>query len=809
MRKKKLLFLVILFLAGYSYAQTKVFMYNEDGTKEYFFVNNVVRYLQYDELSTPNLKSLCSIAQKVDTVMPGILKFTLKESDVEIFEKKVFSLNSIFYTKELVYVRDSTIQWCFNKILLQTKDNSELENILNTYEIPYLSYRTIGLAEHEYLVELSVSEALQYANLLYETGLFNYVVPSFYRTNMLNNPLYTSQWGLKNTGQNGGTVGIDINVEPAWNLSTGKGIVVAVVDNGVQLNHPDLAANLLPGYDAMGYGSDGGFSNSDYHGTCCAGIIAAEDNSIGVKGVAFEAKIVPIRAGLGRNMCDEAEINAFEYIYNQNIDVVSCSWGEGSVNPTLNNAINAVVTGGRNGLGCPVLFASGNDDRFVVSYPASLPSTIAVGALSPCGERKNPNSCDGENWGSNYGTALDVVAPGVLIPTTTISNDYEMYFKGTSAACPHAAGVMALILSANPCLTAAEARDILCKSCDKLTNYLYCENAGEMRNDETGYGKINAYKAVLMALGLSQELQGTGSFNNESTLNNWILTSSLCTGLASGYYYVKKQEYTKTFSFPYIENPIFDISTNGYSAANPNPGNNFCIVVNNTHKTISLKAFRYKVEGNSGGLTINQFLPNGNVWFKCRIYDATVPNVVINDINIMNNTYNRNATKLLEITNFSVQGSSDVNLRAGEEIVLGNGTEIQIGTSGNFHAYIEPFVSCDNSQLLRKSSNEVTTSTYSKKNHIIDNQANNISFDTELFMTIYPNPANQSFTICFTESQESVKQLCILDMQGKIMLRQENLSDNTVNISNLPSGTYIVQVISKRGKEYTSKLVKE
>ena len=76
-------------------------------------------------------------------------------------------------------------------------------------------------------------------------------------------------------------------------------------------------------------------------------------------------------------------------------------------------------------------------------------------------------------------------------------------------------------------------------------------------------------------------------------------------------------------------------------------------------------------------------------------------------------------------------------------------------------------------------------------------------------MLIFPNPANQSFTISFTETQESVKQLCIFDMQGKIMLRQENLSDNTVNISNLPSGTYIVQVISKRGKEYTSKLVKE
>ena len=76
-------------------------------------------------------------------------------------------------------------------------------------------------------------------------------------------------------------------------------------------------------------------------------------------------------------------------------------------------------------------------------------------------------------------------------------------------------------------------------------------------------------------------------------------------------------------------------------------------------------------------------------------------------------------------------------------------------------------------------------------------------------MLIFPNPANQSFTISFTETQEKIMQLCISDMQGKIMLRQENLSSNTINISNLPSGTYIVQVISKSGKEYASKLVKE
>lgn len=799
-------------MVGYSYAQTRVFMYNEDGTKEYFFVNNIVRYLQYDEPSTPNVKSLYSIAQKVDTVMPGILKFTLKESDLEVFENKVSSLNAMFFTKELVYTKDSTIQWCFNKILLQTKDNSGLENILDTYEIPYLSYRTIGLAEHEYLVELSVSEALQYANMLYETGLFNYVVPSFYRINVLNNPLYPLQWGLKNTGQHcNSQLNMDINVEPTWSLSTGEGIEVAVIDNGVQLNHPDLASNLLPGYDAMGYGSNGGYSNNDSHGTCCAGIIAAVDNTIGIKGISFEAKIVPIRVGLGKTMHDEAEINAFEYVYNQNIDVVSCSWGGGSNSPTLTNAINAVATNGRNGLGCPVLFSSGNNDESNVFYPASLSSTIAVGALSPCGERKNPNSCDGENWGSNYGTALDVVAPGVLIPTTTINSDYEMYFNGTSAACPHAAGVMALILSANPCLTAMEARAILCGSCDKLNGYVFNNGEYGTWNYWVGYGKINAYKAVTSSLNFSpirnEFLNGDNSYSGEM----WLSLTQSCR-LSAGVYLAGRYEIVRNITFPYMENPVIHAVANGYSITNPNNGQYSCHVLNVTHTSATLKTCVYNVLYNMLGQPVNIVIPTtiNNIIFKVSIHDELETNNYINNVSISNSSYNRNAIKKIETENFSVQGSSIVELRAGEEIFLGNGTEIQVGTSGNFHAHIEPFVSCDDTRILSKSSSkEVKTYSSTKKSFASENQENNIDFHADLSMSLYPNPASQSFAISFTEEQESVKQLCILDMQGKIMLRQENLSDNTVNISNLPSGTYIVQVISKRGKEYTSKLVKE
>ena len=357
---RKLLVFVMFVSYSFIYAQNEVFMYNPDGTKEYFHINNQVKYLQYKNSVVDDLQSLCSIAQKVDTIMPDILKFTLDETNIERFERNASALDSVFLATELVYINDSTIQWCFNKILLQAKDNTELEDLLNMYEIPYKSYKPFGLAEYEYLVELSVSEAFQYANLLYETGAFNYVVPAFYRCNGFNNPLYFSQWGLKNVGQDCGTLGMDVNAEPAWSLSTGKDVVIAVIDCGVQLDHPDLVANLEPGYDALGYGSNGGYSNADYHGTACSGIIAAVDNTIGIKGVAYEAKIMPIRAGLGVYISDEAAVYAFNHAYTHGVDIISCSWGGGSCDPTLTNAINTVVNNGRNGLGCPVLFSSGN-----------------------------------------------------------------------------------------------------------------------------------------------------------------------------------------------------------------------------------------------------------------------------------------------------------------------------------------------------------------------------------------------------------------------------------------------------------------
>lgn len=96
-----------------------------------------------------------------------------------------------------------------------------------------------------------------------------------------------------------------------------------------------------------------------------------------------------------------------------NADVLSNSYGGGAPSSLIHNAIDNAVNNGRNGLGSPVLFSAGNENDGAVIYPAAYPPCIAVGAMSYCAERKSPSSCDGEDWwGSNYGSALDVMAPG-------------------------------------------------------------------------------------------------------------------------------------------------------------------------------------------------------------------------------------------------------------------------------------------------------------------------------------------------------------------------------------------------------------
>ncbi|MCL2436185.1 MAG: S8 family serine peptidase, partial [Lentimicrobiaceae bacterium] len=464
----------------------------------------------------------------------------------------------ILYISDMLMYKDSTIQWASNEITVKIYPASDLQDLLQKTNIPVVSFRQLGSCAQMYAVELDVAEnsAIEYANILSETGNVEWAEPPFYRFIQKHSVYYASQWGLKNTGQYGGTPGIDIKAEQAWSIATGLGVKVAVLDDGVDLLHPALIDNLLTGYDATnavyggskgGYGGNG--SIADAHGTACSGIIAAKDS---IKGVAYNANIIPIRIGysIGGNKGEPGDPREEWLAYDHWIvdginqawdslgaDILSNSWGVSAPSYAINSAINAALTQGRNSKGSLVVFSAGNKGINVISHPAdSNPDILVVGAISPCGEGKYPESCDGEAWGTSSGSKLDVMAPGVLIPTTDIvggtgynpqrhihtynggniinldfaNQNYTVCFSGTSAAAPHVAGVAALILSVSPNLRGDEVRDIIESTAQKINLYInghYLYNYGidpDRPNgtwcEDMGYGLVDAHAAVLVAL---------------------------------------------------------------------------------------------------------------------------------------------------------------------------------------------------------------------------------------------------------------------------------------------------------------------
>ncbi len=451
------------------------------------------------------------------------LKNTPDDVAVNVLLQSLRADESIDYANYFLTHSDGTLHGVTDQILLRLKSIDQL-SLLNQIIYDFQGVTTYTRNQFdELLFEIKVHKsrnALALANEIQESGIFDYCEPDFLRIMKkltTNDPSVDNQWSLQNDGSNtaqyGGISGADMNVFEAWNTTTGvASIKVAIIDEGVDLDHPDLVANLLPGFDATGQGSAGDASGDDAHGTACAGIVAAVgNNNLGGAGIAYNCKIIPVRiaysSGTSWITNNSWITNAINWSWqNGNADVLSNSWGGGGGSASINSAIDGAVNNGRGGLGSPVFFAAGNDNG-PVFYPATYESTIAVVAMSMCNERKTPTSCDGESWwGSNYGTSADIAAPGVKIFATDISgasgynsSDYVPNFNGTSSACPNAAGVMALILSNDNSLTAEEARYAMESTADKVGNYNY-SNANNQPNgtwsNELGYGKINAANAL-------------------------------------------------------------------------------------------------------------------------------------------------------------------------------------------------------------------------------------------------------------------------------------------------------------------------
>lgn len=332
-----------------------------------------------------------------------------------------------------------------------------------------------------------------------------YAEPNGYAHALLtpNDTYYPSQWAHNNTGQavsyGGSLVGTpdcDTDTDQAWDLQTGSSsLTLAIIDTGCDTGHPEFSGRVVAGYDFVN--NDSNPTDDNGHGTCCAGIaLGAGNNAQGVAGVAWGVKLMPVKvlnaSGSGTYT---AIANGINWAANNGAKVLSMSLG-GSANSTMEAAVNYAY-----GLGCAIFCATGNGNASSLSYPAAYANAIGVGALSPCNERKSTTSCDGEYWwGSNYGTGIDFMAPGVRIHTADIrgaggfgTGDYITDFNGTSSACPHAAGIGALVWSQNASLTNAQMLTVL---------QTYCDDMGTAGYDtQTGYGRLNAYRAVQNAGG--------------------------------------------------------------------------------------------------------------------------------------------------------------------------------------------------------------------------------------------------------------------------------------------------------------------
>ena len=293
------------------------------------------------------------------------------------------------------------------------------------------------------------------------------------------------QWGLDT-----------VNAYEAWDITRGgHEVVVAVLDTGIDWNHPDIAPNIWndsAGYHGYNFIAENHFPMDDnvnayddsgnwlpnqytYHGTHVAGVVGAVmNNAIGVAGMA-QVRLMAVKvmndSGEGT---DSMVANGIYYAVENHADIITMSLGVDGASTALRNAVDHASREG-----CVMVAAAGNSGSSYVSYPAAYPQVIAVGAT---------DSADRLASFSNYGLNLDIMAPGVSIYSTQGGGSNYQYLSGTSTAAPYVAGTAALMLSINPALTPVDIGDFLNSTARDISRTGY--------DTMTGWGLVNAFDAV-------------------------------------------------------------------------------------------------------------------------------------------------------------------------------------------------------------------------------------------------------------------------------------------------------------------------
>ncbi len=379
------------------------------------------------------------------------------------------------------------------------------------------------------LTSASTDNPIKIANKLLASDQIKAAEPDFatsisYKLHRPSDSLFVDQWHLENRGGIGLTAGADVSAPGAWEITRGsRSVLVCIMDDGVDIDHVDFSS---PGkiVAPRDFGQDdtdpspvrnGRGRNGDNHGTACAGVAVADENGVGVVGIASNCGLMPIRtSGMISN---DTIKDLFDHARLSGADVISCSWGVSRkffpLSTPMKNSIAKAAREGRGGKGCVILFAAGNEnspvdgkngfgERVLAGF-AKHADVMAIAAS---------NSHDRRSHYSNFGPEIWVAAPssgsggrGILTTDRSGNVGYETGdytindpFGGTSSSTPLVAGICGLILSVNPNLTAEEVRDILKETSDRIDPAGGNYNA-QNHSDLYGFGRVNAEAAVLEA----------------------------------------------------------------------------------------------------------------------------------------------------------------------------------------------------------------------------------------------------------------------------------------------------------------------
>jgi len=356
--------------------------------------------------------------------------------------------------------------------------NNDLK-LLRTYELHFSQFDQINNLKNELLKNQDVEYVEN--------------VPMYYIDYVPNDSLFNREYMSSNWNWN-----LDvIQAQSAWDFTKGSAdIRVAIVDNAVWIDHPDLTNKIVAFDDVTTPGQQtsnppGTGNAADWsHGTHCAGLVGAEtDNMIGVASIGYNVSLMGAKCSSSNPNQIGSGFAGINWAANNGANVISCSWGGSGYSTTEQNVINSVYN-----MGIVICAAAGNDNVNTPHYPSAYNHVISVAST---------NENDVKTDFSNFGTTVDVCSPGgygTTGPSGLLSSTYELtttfgyynLYYGTSMACPVAAGLCGLIFSVNPELTPDELEAVLESTCDDV----YSVPGNEDYQGMLGAGRINAAQAV-------------------------------------------------------------------------------------------------------------------------------------------------------------------------------------------------------------------------------------------------------------------------------------------------------------------------